>query len=110
MAAPDALELSAELDSQTLLEAAAQAGTPVSARMLETFRYKGLIPRSQRSGYRGQAPVWTYPPGSDAQLVRLHAPVGLAIGARTPTEVAVSIAAQLIEATVVARGSYVKSS
>jgi len=41
----------------------------------------------------------------DAELVRLHAPVGIQIGARTPDEVAVSIAAQLIEANVVARAT-----
>jgi xanthine dehydrogenase accessory factor len=39
----------------------------------------------------------------DAQLVRLHAPVGIHIGARSPQEVAVSIAAQLIEANAVSR-------
>ncbi len=39
----------------------------------------------------------------DAELARLHAPVGIHIGARTPDEVAVSIAAQLIEANVLAR-------
>jgi xanthine dehydrogenase accessory factor len=39
----------------------------------------------------------------DAELARLHAPVGIAIGARTPDEVAVSIAAQLIEANVAVR-------
>jgi xanthine dehydrogenase accessory factor len=38
----------------------------------------------------------------DADLARLHAPVGIQIGARTPEEVAVTIAAQLIEANVVA--------
>ncbi len=39
----------------------------------------------------------------EAELARLHAPVGIPIGARTPEEVAVSIAAQLIEANVSAR-------
>ena len=39
----------------------------------------------------------------DVELARLHAPVGIAIGARTPDEVAVSIAAQLIEANVAVR-------
>jgi xanthine dehydrogenase accessory factor len=39
----------------------------------------------------------------EADMARLHAPVGIQIGARTPDEVAVSIAAQLIEANVVAR-------
>jgi len=33
-----------------------------------------------------------------SQLARLHAPVGIAIGAETPEEIAVSIAAQLVAA------------
>jgi xanthine dehydrogenase accessory factor len=35
---------------------------------------------------------------SDEALTRIHAPIGLPIGARTPEEVAVAVAAQLIEA------------
>lgn len=35
---------------------------------------------------------------SEAQLDRLHGPAGLAIGSRTPAEIAVSIAAQLVAA------------
>ncbi len=43
----------------------------------------------------------------EADLARLSAPIGIQIGARTPEEVAVTIAAQLIEANVVARTSRV---
>jgi xanthine dehydrogenase accessory factor len=45
----------------------------------------------------------------DADLARLHAPVGIQIGARTPEEVAITIAAQLIEANVVARNKRIAS-
>ncbi len=34
---------------------------------------------------------------NEAQIARLHAPVGLAIGAQTPAEIAVSVAAELIQ-------------
>jgi xanthine dehydrogenase accessory factor len=40
---------------------------------------------------------------TDAELARLHAPIGLPIGARTPEEVAVAIAAELV--AVVRRGT-----
>jgi xanthine dehydrogenase accessory factor len=39
----------------------------------------------------------------EAELARLHEPVGIQIGARSPQEVAVSIAAQLIESSLAAR-------
>jgi xanthine dehydrogenase accessory factor len=45
----------------------------------------------------------------EADLARLHAPIGIQIGARTPEEVAVTIAAQLIESNVVARAKRVTS-
>jgi len=45
----------------------------------------------------------------DADLARLHAPIGIQIGARTPEEVAVTIAAQLIESNVIARAKRVTS-
>ncbi len=46
---------------------------------------------------------------SEADLARLHAPIGMQIGARTPEEVAVTIAAQIIESNVVARAKRVAS-
>ncbi len=39
----------------------------------------------------------------DPELARIHAPIGLAIGARSPEEVAVAIGAQIVEATAGAR-------
>jgi xanthine dehydrogenase accessory factor len=39
----------------------------------------------------------------EADLARVHQPIGIQIGARTPEEVAVTIAAQLIESNVIAR-------
>jgi xanthine dehydrogenase accessory factor len=39
----------------------------------------------------------------EADLARLHAPIGVQVGARTPEEVAVTIATQIIESNVVAR-------
>jgi hypothetical protein len=58
-------------DSAELLRAAARADFEISDRMLETFRAQGLIPRPHRAGYRGRAPVWRYPPGTDRQLAAL---------------------------------------
>jgi xanthine dehydrogenase accessory factor len=39
----------------------------------------------------------------DAELARVHAPIGIYLGARTPEEVAISIGAQLVEVAAVAR-------
>ena len=61
----------AEPDTAGLLQAAAHAGSAISDRMLETFRTQGLIPHPRRALYRGRAPVWRYPPGTDRQLAAL---------------------------------------
>lgn len=39
----------------------------------------------------------------EAGIARIHAPIGIAIGARSPEEVAVAIGAQIVEATALAR-------
>lgn len=39
----------------------------------------------------------------DAGIARIHAPIGLPIGARSPEEVAIAIGAQIVEATAVTR-------
>ena len=45
----------------------------------------------------------------EADLARVHQPIGIQTGARTPEEVAVTIAAQLIESNVIARAKRVTS-
>ncbi|MBR6118806.1 MAG: XdhC family protein [Oscillospiraceae bacterium] len=56
--------------------------------------YIGCIGSRKKTAYVNQAlAAEGFPP---AQLERIHAPIGLPIGARTPEEIAVSIAAQLI--------------
>lgn len=39
----------------------------------------------------------------EARIGRIHAPIGLAVGARSPEEVAVAIGAEIVEATALAR-------
>jgi xanthine dehydrogenase accessory factor len=39
----------------------------------------------------------------EAEIARIHAPIGIAIGARSPEEVAVAIGAEIVEATAAAR-------
>jgi xanthine dehydrogenase accessory factor len=45
----------------------------------------------------------------EEQLAKVHAPIGLSIGAQTPAEIAVSIAAQLIQVRVARRPSMQKN-
>jgi len=71
MPPPDSGAQPAEPDTTVLLQAAAQAGSAITSRMLETFRADGLIPHPNRAGYRGRAPVWRYPPGTELQLMAL---------------------------------------
>jgi hypothetical protein len=60
-----------EPDSAALRLAAVHAGSEISDRMLETFRSQELIPRPRRVGYRGHAPEWRYPSGTERQLIAL---------------------------------------
>jgi xanthine dehydrogenase accessory factor len=46
---------------------------------------------------------------TDAELVRLHAPIGLDVGGRTPEETAVSIAAEIIQARWGGSGAQLRS-
>jgi xanthine dehydrogenase accessory factor len=46
---------------------------------------------------------------SDAELARIHAPIGLGIGARTPQEVAIAIAAQLVDVTSARNGDLART-
>jgi xanthine dehydrogenase accessory factor len=45
----------------------------------------------------------------DAELARLHSPIGLDVGARTPEETAVSVAAEIIAARWGGTGAQLRS-
>ncbi|MGO9490379.1 MAG: hypothetical protein ACLQBB_15310 [Solirubrobacteraceae bacterium] len=57
------------LQVRDLMELAERDGHSVSARSLELWRYRGLLPRGQRAP-TGRA-AWRYPPSSGPQLLRL---------------------------------------
>ncbi|MFB8290671.1 hypothetical protein [Kitasatospora purpeofusca] len=61
------------LRREDLLRAAAEAGYVVSERLLETLRSQGLVPRPRRTANNGVRPVWSYPAGTDGQLVAVMA-------------------------------------
>jgi hypothetical protein len=56
------------VDAAGLIAAAAEAGHRVSARSLEQWRYRGLLPRGRQPAGRA---AWRYPPISRDQLLRL---------------------------------------
>jgi hypothetical protein len=56
------------VDTAALIAAAAEAGHKVSARSLEQWRYRGLLPRGKQPTGRA---AWLYPPASRDQLLRL---------------------------------------
>jgi len=56
------------VDAADLIAAAAEAGYKVSARSLEQWRYRGLMPRGKQPAGRA---AWLYPPVSRNQLLRL---------------------------------------
>jgi hypothetical protein len=56
-------------DNAALIAVAAEAGHTVSARSLELWRYRGLLPRPERGA--GAEAGWRYPVGTERQLSRL---------------------------------------
>jgi hypothetical protein len=60
-----------ELDSRSLLRAANAAGFALTPGTLRRLCAQDLLPRLARTGQRGLSPVWTFPPGTEAQLVTL---------------------------------------
>lgn len=64
-----AVEYEDWVDAEALQAAARASGTPVTARQLELWRYRGLLPRPTR--HKGGRALWLYPPGTREQLLRL---------------------------------------
>jgi hypothetical protein len=63
------MELTSERPDTAALIAAAGPEEALSARSLELWRYRGLLPRPERQ--RGARARWLYPPGTELQLERL---------------------------------------
>ena len=56
------------LTTDRLLLIAAQAGRRITRKTLESWSYKGLLPRPNRVGQDRRRPIWVYPRGTDEQL------------------------------------------
>jgi hypothetical protein len=56
------------IDAKSLIAVASDRGYKVSARSLELWRYRGLLPRGEQPAGRA---AWVYPPESEGQLLRL---------------------------------------
>lgn len=56
------------IDAPGLIALAAERGDTISARSLELWRYRGLLPRGEQPAGRV---AWLYPPVSKSQLLRL---------------------------------------
>src|SRR5215212_7448136 len=60
------------VDRDALLDAVVQAGfEPVTPRLIESWIYKGLLPRPTRTGHLGRTPQWRYPPETPDQVVAI---------------------------------------
>jgi xanthine dehydrogenase accessory factor len=112
---PDADEVVAEWPDRFLERAAVDARTaicvlthddkfdvPALKRALESpAGYIGAIGSSRTAAEREER--LRAEGVGEPELARLHAPIGLAVGARSPEEVAIAIAAQLVESNAAAR-------
>ena len=56
------------LQTAQLLALAREVDASVTERTLEFWRHHGLLPRPERSGQNGKAPLWTYAPEAANQL------------------------------------------
>ena len=79
------------VDADALVREVQQSGSPVLARIAEEFGTDVI----RADGTLDRAALGAVVFGDDAQIARLHAPIGLYIGSKTPAEIAISILAEL---------------
>ncbi len=96
---PQELPQYVTIDAQTIIVAVTR-GLPIDLALLPALlatpaRYIGVIGSKRRWMLTLKALRDNYPL-TDAELARIHAPIGLDIGAETPKEIAVSILAEII--------------